>query len=70
MQLASVIKNASLLLVHWCLLLSTSFFVNDVVVWQAHSPNPVTTAYLFDLSYYRTIRCSSSNMFLVCQPLQ
>ena len=50
MLLASVIKSASLLLVQWCLLLSTSFFVSDVIAWQAHSSNPVMTDYLLDLS--------------------
>jgi len=33
MLFASVIKSASLLLVQWCLLLSTSFFVSDVAAW-------------------------------------
>ena len=55
MLFALVIKSASLLLVHWCLLLSTSFFVSDVAAWQAHSPNPVTIAYLLDLNYYHLL---------------
>ena len=55
MLLASVIKSASLLLVQWCLLLPTPFFVSDVAAWQAHSPNLVTTAYLRDLSYYLSL---------------
>ena len=48
MLLVSVIKSASLLLVQWCLLLPTSFFVSDVAAWQAHNPNPVTTDYLIN----------------------
>ena len=55
MLLASVIKSASLLLVWRCLLLTTFFFVSDVVAWQAHNLNPVTTAYLLDLSYSFTV---------------
>jgi len=55
MLLASVIKSASPLLVQWCLLLPTSFFVSDVAAWQAHIPNPITTAYLIDLSYYHSL---------------
>ena len=55
MILASVIKSASLLLVQWCLLLPTSFFVSDVAARQAHDPNPVTTIYLLDLSYYHSL---------------
>jgi hypothetical protein len=55
MLLASVIKSASLLLVWRCLLLTTSFFVSDVVAWQAHNLNRVTTAYLLDLSYYHSL---------------
>ena len=47
MPLASVIKTAFPLLVQWCLLLPTSFFVSDVVAWQTHNSNPVTTGYLF-----------------------
>ena len=54
MLLTSVIKSASLLLVQWCLLFPTSFFV-DVAAWQAHSPNPVTTAYLLALGYYHSL---------------
>ena len=55
MLLASVIKSASLLLVWRCLLLTTFFFVSDVVAWQAHNLNPVTTAYLLDLNYYHSL---------------
>jgi len=55
MLLASVIKSASLLLVQWCFLLPTSFFVSDVAALQPHSPNSVTTAYLLDLSYYHSL---------------
>ena len=55
MLLASIIKSASLLLVQWWLLLPTSLFVSNVAAWQAHSPNPVTTAYLLDLSYYHLL---------------
>ena len=55
MLLASAIKSASLLLVQWCLLLPTSFFVSDVAAWQVHSSNPVPTAYLLDLSYYHSL---------------
>ena len=55
MLLASVIKSASLLLVQWYLLFSTSFFVSDVAAWQAHNPNRVTTAYLLDLNYYHSL---------------
>ena len=55
MLLASVIKTASLLLVHWCLLVPTSSFVSDVAIWQTHNPNPVTTAYLLDLNYYHSL---------------
>ena len=55
MLLASIIKSVFLLLVQWCLLLPTSFFVSDVASWQAHSPNPVTTTYLLDLSYYHSL---------------
>ena len=55
MVLASVIKNASLLLVQLCLLFPTSFFISDVAAWQAHIPNPVTTVYLLDLSYYHSL---------------
>ena len=55
MLLASVTKSASLLLVQCCLLLLTSFFVSDVAAWQAHIPNPITTAYLIDLSYYHSL---------------
>ena len=55
MLLASVIKSASLLLVWRCLLLTTFFFVSDVVAWQVHNLNPVTTAYLIDLSYYHLL---------------
>ena len=55
MLLASVTKSASLLLVQCCLLLLTSFFVSDVAAWQAYNPNPVTTAYLLDLSYYHSL---------------
>jgi len=57
MLLASVIKSTSLLLVQWCLLLPTSFFVSDVAAWQAHNPNPVTvtTIYILDLSYYHSL---------------
>ena len=65
MLFASVIKNASL--VQLCLLLPTSFFVSDVVAWQAHNPNSVTTGRMPPLA--TTIRYSSSNMFLICQPL-
>ena len=64
MPLASVIKTAFPLLVQWCLLLPTSlwclllptsFFVSDVVAWQTHNSNPVTTGYLLDLSYYHSL---------------
>ena len=55
MLLASIIKSVSLLLVQWCLLLPTTFFVSDVASWQAHNPNSVTTTYLFDLSYYHSL---------------
>ena len=55
MLLASVIKSTSLLLVQWWLLLPTSLFVSNVAVWQAHSPNPVTTAYLLALGYYHSL---------------
>ena len=55
MLFASVIKSASLLLVQWWLFLPTSFFVSDVASCQAHSPNPVTTSYLLDLSYYHSL---------------
>jgi len=55
MLLALVIKSASLLLVHWCLLLSTSFFVSDVAAWQAHRANSVRTAYLLNLGYYHSL---------------
>ena len=55
MLLASVIKSASPLLVQWCLLLPTSFFVSDVAAWQAHSPNSVTTTYLLDVIYYHSL---------------
>ena len=55
MLLASVIKSVSPLLVQWCLILPISFFFSDVAAWQAHGPNPVTTAYLLDLSYSFTI---------------
>ena len=55
MLLTSVIKSASLLLVQWCLLLPTSFFVSDVAAWQAHSPNPITTVFLLDISYYHSL---------------
>ena len=55
MLLISVIKCASLLLVQWCLFLPTSFFVSDVVAWQTHNSNPVTTGYLLDLSYYHSL---------------
>ena len=55
MLLASVIKSAFLLLVQWCLLLPTSFFISDVAAYQAYRPNPVTTTYLFDLSYYHSL---------------
>ena len=55
MLLAFVIKSASLLLVQWCLLLPTPFFVNDVAARLAHSHNPITTAYLLDLSYYYSL---------------
>jgi hypothetical protein len=51
----SVIKSASLLLVLWCLLFPTSFFVSDVAAWQAHNPSPVMTAYLLDFSYYYSL---------------
>ena len=55
MLLVSVIKSASLLLVQWCFFVPTSFFVSDVAAWQAHIPNPITTAYLIDLSYYHSL---------------
>ena len=55
MLLASVIKSAILLLVQWCLLLPTSFFIRDMVTWQAHNPNPITTVYLLDLTYYHSL---------------
>ena len=55
MLLASVIKSVSPLLVQWCLILLISFFVSDVAAWQVHGPNPVTTAYLLDLSYSFTV---------------
>ena len=55
MLLTSVIKSASLLLVQWCLLLPTSFFVSNVAAWQARTPNPIMTAYLLDLSYYHSL---------------
>ena len=54
MLLTSVIKSASLLLVQWCFFFPTSFFV-DVVAWQAHNPNPITTAYLLALGYYHSL---------------
>ena len=52
MLLALVISCASLLLVQWCFLLPTSFFVSD---GQAHSPNPVMTVYLLDLNCYHSL---------------
>ena len=55
MLLASVIKSTFLLLVQWCLLLPTSFFISDVAAYQVHRPNPVTTTYLLDLSYYHSL---------------
>ena len=55
MLLTLVIKSASLLVVQLCLLLPTSFFVSDMVTWQAHSPNLVTTSYLFNLRYYHSL---------------
>ena len=55
MLLALVIKSVSLLLMRWCLLLPTSFFVSNVVAWQAHNPIPVMTVYLLDLSYYHSL---------------
>ena len=55
MLLLSVIKSASLLLVQWCLLLPTSFFVSDLASWQAHGSNPVTTTYFIDPSYYHSL---------------
>ena len=64
----SVIKSASLLLVQWWLLLPIYLFASDVATWQAHNPNSVTTGRMTPLA--TTIRCSSSNMFLICQPLQ
>jgi len=64
MILASVIKSASLLLVQWCLLLPTSFFVSDVAARQAHNPNPVTTIYLLDLSYYHLLVVVVATYFL------
>ena len=67
MLLASVIKSTSLLLVQWCLLLPTSFFVSDVAAWQTHSPNSVT-AYLLD--FILSFTSKSSNMFLIYQSLQ
>ena len=71
MLLASVIKSASLLLVQWWLLLPIYLFASDVAAWQAHNPNPVTLPISSILA--TTISCSSnssSNMFLICQPLQ
>ena len=68
MLLDLVIKNVSLHLVQWCLLLLRSFFVSDVAAWQAHSPNPITTAYLLDLSYYHSLVVVIC--FFICQPLQ
>ena len=55
MLLASAIKSASLLLVQWCLLLPTSFFVSDVAAWHAHNSNPIMIAYLLDFSYYHLL---------------
>ena len=53
MLLASVIKSASLLLVASAVV--PPFSVSDVAAWQTHSPNPVTTTYLLDLSYYHSL---------------
>ena len=67
MLLASVIKSTSLLLVQWCLLLPTSFFVSDVAAWQAHNSNPVTvtTVYILDLSYYHSIVIVAATVVVV-----
>ena len=53
MLLTSIIKSASLLLVASAVV--PPFSVSDVAAWQTHSPNPVTTTYLLDLSYYYSL---------------